>query len=179
MNPKAKKLAFFHLIIWTPWFEFAFIQSHIILLPCVAFSMDHEIPDYDMDSEDESWLQKQSKKMEVNALQFEEMMDRLEKGSGQTVSLTEVVEKWPDFLTFFHQISLIALNDKSMTNLPITISAKLFRCHLLVISFSPVKCLIFSCFFSVHCLFSFLFIWSFPLAHSEIVRTAPNFNEYG
>ena len=55
--------------------------------------MDHEIPDYDMDSEDESWLQKQSKKMEVNALQFEEMMDRLEKGSGQTVSLTEVVEK--------------------------------------------------------------------------------------
>lgn len=47
--------------------------------------MEQEIPDYDMDSEDESWLNKQSKKLEVTALKFETMMDRLEKGSGQTV----------------------------------------------------------------------------------------------
>lgn len=51
----------------------------------VAFGMEQEIPDYDMDSEDESWLTKQSKKLEVTALKFETMMDRLEKGSGQTV----------------------------------------------------------------------------------------------
>jgi len=48
--------------------------------------MDQEIPDYDMDSEDEHWLNKQTKKMEVSPLKFENMMDRLEKGSGQTVS---------------------------------------------------------------------------------------------
>ena len=51
-----------------------------------AFGMDQEIPDYDMDSEDETWLTKQAKKMEVTPLQFENMMDRLEKGSGQVVS---------------------------------------------------------------------------------------------
>ncbi|XP_074652761.1 enhancer of polycomb homolog 1-like [Tubulanus polymorphus] len=50
-----------------------------------AFGMEQEIPDYDMDSEDEVWVGKQSKKMEIKALQFEEMMDRLEKGSGQQV----------------------------------------------------------------------------------------------
>ncbi len=52
-----------------------------------AFGMDQEIPDYDMDSEDEAWLTKQTKKMEVTALQFENMMDRLEKGSGQVVRI--------------------------------------------------------------------------------------------
>jgi enhancer of polycomb-like protein len=48
--------------------------------------MEQEIPDYDLDSEDESWLQEQSKKMEISPLKFEEMMDRLEKGSGQQVT---------------------------------------------------------------------------------------------
>ncbi|KAH9507423.1 hypothetical protein Btru_058044 [Bulinus truncatus] len=50
-----------------------------------AFSMDQEIPDYDMDSDDDCWLNEQSKKMEITPLKFEEMMDRLEKGSGQQV----------------------------------------------------------------------------------------------
>ncbi|XP_076354805.1 enhancer of polycomb homolog 1-like [Tachypleus tridentatus] len=49
------------------------------------FAVDHDIPDYDMDSEDERWLTQQAKKMEVTPLQFEEMMDRLEKSSGQQV----------------------------------------------------------------------------------------------
>ena len=51
--------------------------------------MDQEIPDYDMDSEDETWLNKQSKNfknLSLTPLKFENMMDRLEKGSGQTVS---------------------------------------------------------------------------------------------
>lgn len=51
-----------------------------------ALGMEQEIPDYDLDSEDETWLNEQSKKMEITPLKFEEMMDRLEKGSGQTVS---------------------------------------------------------------------------------------------
>lgn len=48
--------------------------------------MDQEIPDYDMDSEDEFWLNKQSKKLDCSPLKFETMMDRLEKGSGQMVN---------------------------------------------------------------------------------------------
>jgi len=47
--------------------------------------MEQEIPDYDMDSEDEGWVTEQAKKMEISSLKFEEMMDRLEKGSGQQV----------------------------------------------------------------------------------------------
>lgn len=47
--------------------------------------MEQDIPDYDMDSEDEKWVALQSNKMELTPLQFEEMMDRLEKSSGQTV----------------------------------------------------------------------------------------------
>lgn len=50
-----------------------------------ACGMEQEIPDYDMDSEDEGWVEQQSKKMEISPLKFEEMMDRLEKGSGQQV----------------------------------------------------------------------------------------------
>lgn len=47
--------------------------------------MEQDIPDYDMDSEDEKWVAVQSRKMDLTPLQFEEMMDRLEKSSGQTV----------------------------------------------------------------------------------------------
>lgn len=39
-----------------------------------------------MDSEDEIFVNKLKKKLEISPLQFEEMIDRLEKGSGQQVS---------------------------------------------------------------------------------------------
>jgi len=50
--------------------------------------MEQDIPEYDMDSEDEIWLTRQVKhlKMEVTPTTFENIMDRLEKASGQTVS---------------------------------------------------------------------------------------------
>lgn len=50
-----------------------------------AFSLDTEQPDYDLDSEDDTFVNKLNKKMQITALQFEEMIDRLEKGSGQQV----------------------------------------------------------------------------------------------
>lgn len=50
-----------------------------------AFSLDAEQPDYDMDSEDEVFVNKLKKRMDISPLQFEEMIDRLEKGSGQQV----------------------------------------------------------------------------------------------
>ncbi|XP_071447247.1 enhancer of polycomb homolog 1 isoform X2 [Hetaerina americana] len=59
------------------------IPRQLIHMP--PFAMEQDIPDYDMDSEDERWVNAQSKKMEITAIKFEEMMDRLEKASGQTV----------------------------------------------------------------------------------------------
>ncbi|XP_010880901.2 enhancer of polycomb homolog 1-like isoform X1 [Esox lucius] len=60
------------------------------LIHIQPFSLDTEQPDYDLDTEDEAFVNKLKKKMEITFLQFEEMVDRLEKGSGQqTVSLQE------------------------------------------------------------------------------------------
>ncbi|VEN50993.1 unnamed protein product [Callosobruchus maculatus] len=55
------------------------------LIHMQPFTMEQDIIDYDMDSEDERWLQQQSNKLDLSAEKFEEMMDRLEKSSGQTV----------------------------------------------------------------------------------------------
>ncbi|XP_051984008.1 enhancer of polycomb homolog 1b isoform X1 [Xyrauchen texanus] len=60
------------------------------LIHIQPFSLDTEQPDFDLDSDDETFVNKLKKKMDVGALQFEEMIDRLEKGSGQQlVSLQE------------------------------------------------------------------------------------------
>lgn len=47
--------------------------------------MEQDIPDYDMDSADEAWVSSQARRLNLTPLKFEEMMDRLEKSSGQTV----------------------------------------------------------------------------------------------
>ncbi|XP_061095612.1 enhancer of polycomb homolog 1-like isoform X2 [Conger conger] len=60
--------------------EFKMPKQLIHLQP---FSLDAEQPDYDLDTEDEAFINKLKKKLEITPLQFEEMMDRLEKGSGQ------------------------------------------------------------------------------------------------
>ncbi|KAG7467333.1 hypothetical protein MATL_G00152240 [Megalops atlanticus] len=60
------------------------------LLHIQPFSLDNEQPDYDMDSEDETLLNRLNRKMEIKPLQFETMMDRLEKASvDQSVTLQE------------------------------------------------------------------------------------------
>ncbi|XP_049568445.1 enhancer of polycomb homolog 2 isoform X2 [Orcinus orca] len=54
------------------------------------FNLDNEQPDYDMDSEDETLLNRLNRKMEIKPLQFEIMIDRLEKASSnQLVTLQE------------------------------------------------------------------------------------------
>ncbi|XP_071943579.1 enhancer of polycomb homolog 1-like [Antedon mediterranea] len=50
-----------------------------------TLGMEQETPDYDIDSDDDEWVKKQAKTFDITSRQFEEMMDRLEKGSGQTV----------------------------------------------------------------------------------------------
>ncbi|XP_024248922.1 enhancer of polycomb homolog 1 isoform X1 [Oncorhynchus tshawytscha] len=60
------------------------------LIHIQPFSLDTEQPDYDLDSEDEVFVNNLKKKMEITSLQFEDMIDRLEKGSGtQLVNLQE------------------------------------------------------------------------------------------
>lgn len=48
-------------------------------------NLEQDVPDYDMDSADEQWVTTQSKRLDLDSLKFETMMDRLEKSSGQTV----------------------------------------------------------------------------------------------
>lgn len=59
------------------------ISRQLIHMQLLAIEQD--IPDYDMDSEDEAWLNQQSKEIELTPIKFEEIMDRLEKSSGQHV----------------------------------------------------------------------------------------------
>jgi len=47
--------------------------------------MEQDIPDYDMDSSDEIWVNLQPRRLDITPFKFEQMMDRLEKSSGQTV----------------------------------------------------------------------------------------------
>lgn len=47
--------------------------------------MDTDIPDYDMDAADEVWVESQQRRLDLTPLKFEQMMDKLEKSSGQTV----------------------------------------------------------------------------------------------
>jgi len=55
------------------------------LIHMQPFTMEQDIPDYDMDSEDERWLAAHRKNLNIDELKFEEMMDRLEKNSGHSV----------------------------------------------------------------------------------------------
>ena len=57
---------------------------------CAALGLDNEQPDYDMDSEDETLLNRLNRKMEIKPLQFETMVDRLEKASTNQVRFTSL-----------------------------------------------------------------------------------------
>ncbi|XP_034838529.1 uncharacterized protein E(Pc) isoform X2 [Maniola hyperantus] len=56
-------------------------KQHIHMQPLWE---EQETPEYDIDTEDERWL-KQQRRPELTELKFEQMMDKLEKSSGQTV----------------------------------------------------------------------------------------------
>lgn len=110
------------------FFSFSFFPT--------AFSLDTEQPDYDLDSEDETFVNKLKKKMEITALQFEEMIDRLEKGSGQQVYVTLCGES-------------IALHAHSLfihftLNKMYTLSHFLHYCIMFNLYFSHLRGLLFS-----------------------------------
>lgn len=64
------------------WFQRSLKNYSFFFL---AFNLDNEQPDYDMDSEDETLLNRLNRKMEIKPLQFEIMIDRLEKASSNQV----------------------------------------------------------------------------------------------
>ena len=55
------------------------------LIHMQLLAIEQDIPEYDMDSEDEQWLSLQPKQIKLTPLQFEVMMERLDKSSGQHV----------------------------------------------------------------------------------------------
>ncbi|XP_054162713.1 enhancer of polycomb homolog 1-like [Oppia nitens] len=55
------------------------------LIHMQLLTIEQDIPEYDMDSEDEQWLSMQPQDTGLTSLKFEEMMERLEKSSGQNV----------------------------------------------------------------------------------------------
>lgn len=55
------------------------------LIHVQPFAIEHDIPDYDMDSDDDAWLMRQSQEMDITPFKFEEIIERLEKSSGQHV----------------------------------------------------------------------------------------------
>ncbi|KAL4618017.1 hypothetical protein GN956_G20880 [Arapaima gigas] len=60
------------------------------LIHIQPLNLDSEHPDYDMDSEDETLLNRLNRKMQIKPIQFEIMVDRLEKASGnQLVTFQE------------------------------------------------------------------------------------------
>lgn len=55
------------------------------LIHMQPFTLEQDIPEYDIDSEDEEWLRSQAKSIDLSNEKFEEMVDRLERNSDHTV----------------------------------------------------------------------------------------------
>ncbi|KAI1280491.1 Enhancer of polycomb -like protein 1 [Halotydeus destructor] len=55
------------------------------LIHVQPFAIESDIPEYDMDSDDDAWLMRQSQEMDISSLKFETIIERLEKSSGQHV----------------------------------------------------------------------------------------------
>lgn len=64
-----------------------------------AFNFEEELPEYDMDSEDDDWLKNFNKKKELlTPFRFEQLLDQLEKNSGnQAVSFNEAKSLMKEF----------------------------------------------------------------------------------
>jgi len=53
-------------------YKTGFASPNVIINPFVfhtAFTMEQDIPDYDMDSDDEKWINSQAEKLEISPLQ--------------------------------------------------------------------------------------------------------------
>lgn len=89
-HPQLNLQYFISFVFSANWLLYPWFKLFPLLNIPAAFSLDTEQPDYDLDSEDDAFVNKLKKKMEISFLQFEEMIDRLEKGSGQQVGTVYV-----------------------------------------------------------------------------------------
>ncbi|XP_041988612.1 uncharacterized protein LOC121740009 isoform X2 [Aricia agestis] len=96
-------------------------KQHIHMQPLWE---EQETPEYDIDTEDEKWL-KQQRHPELTELKFEQMMDKLERSSGQTVvTLSEaklLLERHDDLVTAVYDYWL---NKRLTTQHPLVLSVK-------------------------------------------------------
>ncbi|XP_045489917.1 uncharacterized protein LOC110992668 isoform X2 [Pieris rapae] len=96
-------------------------KQHIHMQPLWE---EQETPEYDIDSEDEQWL-KQQRHPELTELKFEQMMDKLEKSSGQTVvTLSEaklLLERQDDLVIAVYDYWL---NKRLTTQHPLILSVR-------------------------------------------------------
>lgn len=96
--------------------------------------MEQDIPDYDMDSEDERWMEERgcseggvkAEQQQLSRLQFEEMIDRLEKNSGQTV----VTLKEAESLLERHDERIIAVYDYWLNKRLRTVTSPTLQHHI-------------------------------------------------
>ncbi|XP_072937404.1 uncharacterized protein E(Pc) [Epargyreus clarus] len=96
-------------------------KQHIHMQPLWE---EQEAPEYDIDSEDERWL-KQQRHPELTELKFEQMMDKLERSSGQTVvTLNEaklLLERHDDLVIAVYDYWL---NKRLITQHPLVLAVK-------------------------------------------------------
>ncbi|XP_063898101.1 uncharacterized protein LOC135118904 [Helicoverpa armigera] len=96
-------------------------KQHIHMQPLWE---EQEAPEYDIDTDDERWL-KQQRHPELTELKFEQMMDKLEKSSGQTVvTLNEaklLLERNDDLVIAVYDYWL---NKRLNTQHPLVLSVK-------------------------------------------------------
>ena len=113
------------------------IDVEVVFFVCLffaAFTMEQDIPDYDMDSEDERWMEERgcseggvkAEQQQLSRLQFEEMIDRLEKNSGQTV----VTLKEAESLLERHDERIIAVYDYWLNKRLRTVTSPTLQHHI-------------------------------------------------
>uniref|UniRef100_A0A1I7ZTX5 Enhancer of polycomb-like protein n=1 Tax=Steinernema glaseri TaxID=37863 RepID=A0A1I7ZTX5_9BILA len=70
----------------TLWYQRTYVpkeRPETLIRIQTAFGFEEELPEYDIDSEDEQWLERRSQIDPVDALQFERIMELLENGSSE------------------------------------------------------------------------------------------------
>ncbi|KTG38841.1 hypothetical protein cypCar_00043503 [Cyprinus carpio] len=93
------------------------------LIHIQPLGLDNELPDYDMDSEDETLLNRLNRKMELKPVQFETMMDRLEKAStnqnrkNDEVSYEKMLKLRREFSRTMSILEMIKKREKSKREL--------------------------------------------------------------
>ena len=91
-------------VYWLVWYSYSLSVVHVLLLSLestqfnwfssIAFTLEDELPDYDCDEEDNHWLDLYNKKYPkegLSILEFERIIDTLEKGCGSRLDVSIIL----------------------------------------------------------------------------------------